>query len=385
MIQLRPHNAIAVVSAAAGVMVTLLAASAVSREDPQLEAAEADYRSQSATEIQRVQATFDRLAVAAEERARINAIHQAVDADPELDAQLRTFYDWWIRCNPAQREDLKSLPSEEWVAEVQRQFAEERDTDAILISLSGQPFRRGPNDRRPTLRVDPKQLENFLTAALSPDQLRPNEQRLLEGIMDQDRPLAHALFVFDHVFSDRNPRDTADQIDRVFQALVTHVLPHFRRRIRGTQDPIPGTQNQSAKSGIVIGTLRAIIEHFRPDFVRRMARSNEELARTFAELEASHRLRLMASDPEVAAADLRSQLISAEHGEPNARLARALAAFDRRWRTATWFLRRPGNWRAPRDMRDNRRRELPGRNTPFSRNDRPGAQQSRPDRPRDGN
>ena len=376
MNRLRLQHTIAVLSALAGAGVTLAAIALVARDDLQLKAAELSYADLSATEAQRIKATFDRLKKDPEERRRIVAIHQAVSSSPKLDEQLQVFHEWWIGCEPAQREELKPLPPDDWTDEVRRLYNEDIDSDVIFISRIAQPRRRSSNDRQTGRHVDPDELESFLNAALRREQLRDDEKRLVDGIDEQDRILVLTLILFDRLFLDRRNRENHEQLRQTAEALAK-IMPQLERRLRNVQ-------NRQINLRITVAwTLRNllgnIIAHFRKDFLERTARPNEEIALSFTELDVSERFRLMAADPETAAAELRSRLISKEDGRPATMLAKRLANYDSRWQAATRDLRRPDAGRPPRNIgpRVDRPSFRPGagrppRNENRTRGQRPG-------------
>lgn len=305
---------IAVLSAMAGAIVTILLASLFTVPDPTLVAAEQHYQNLSASDAQRVQATFDHLHQpgSSDERDRIQAIHATVSADPKLEARLEQLYAWWSTRSDAQRFELRELQqtdADSWVAETQQQYLKTSQSDQIELTFRG---RRGPG--RSTLYVSRDQVAKFLEVAVPDDTLSVKDASLIAGLDPSDRPLARVV-MFPSVFSRLRERDTRERVGNAFR---THLLSGNQTGHRDVHPEVAGS------------LLRAIKESLSTEFFERHSVSNEMIEQQFTELNASERVKHMISDSAEAADALRALHSSDDPDSPVSQLAARLAEFDSR-------------------------------------------------------
>lgn len=377
---------VAVVSASAGALVTLLLCSPMISGDPELRAAEQHYQELDPADAQRLQSTFQRLQKLPEERQRIRDLHNAVTADPELDARLQQLYAWWTTRSDAQRAGLRELHAnaELWVKETRQQYTASMSDGRIELAVPSRPGRGGP-EGPPVLYVSQEQIDRFLEDAVPDSELSSDESKLLNSVDVADQSLVRILIIARHLFRSRSGGRPIDQntMVQVYQSAASHLLP-------GDQPGrLPESQREAARALML---LRAIKNHLSSEFLERHAASEETLEQQFAALDASDRLRLMSADPQQASRFLQTQLTASGEDSPSRQLAAWLDEFDRRSAEAFRRIRSqmrnggPGGER-PRDER--RRRGPGGRGNDNGRRFRPGLggpddRESRDGRPEDG-
>ncbi len=351
MPRITPGTLIAFLSAAAGVVVTLLLASLFASKDPQLQAAEQRFRELPVEQATRLQSTFDTLQELPEQRRHIQAIHKAVTQDPKLDAQLQQLYSWWQSLNDARQAELRGAGPEGWVEETQRQLNRSSAPDTIQLTL-----RRLDDHQRHGLpiKVTTDQIDQFLKAAL-PDNLSAKDSQLLDDLKPEDRLLASAIIIVEQTFpSGSDRRDVhEDGVQRIFKSAKENILPeHLQQR-----------KSEIGNLRIaVFGILRSVIRHLSAEFDDRQTYSSQAVEDQFAALNTTEQTAQMMADPGEAQRFLRTLLKSAEVNTPTGRLASRLNRLKRRLRSQ--FKQASQDQRTD-GFRDRRRRDGgPGRDGP---------------------
>lgn len=345
---------VAVVAAGAGALASLLLGSLLIARDPQLQAAEQQYRKLNPAEARRLESTFRQLQKSPQEKQRIRDIHRAVSTNPELDTNLQQLYAWWTTRSDAQRADLRELHSntELWVAAVQNQYAESTSGGRIELRVPPRPGRGGP-EGPPAVYVSREQIDRFLQDAVPDSELASDESRLLQAVDAADQSLIRVLITARHMFPVRQtgrPIDP-DAILQVYQSATEHLFPEEAagRRAEGPREVMRA-----------LGLLRSIKDHLSADFLKRHAVSEEMLEEQFAGLDSSARLEFMSSDPRDAARSLQVQQIASEESSTAGLLADWLDEFDRRSAGAYQRLRSEMRGGGPGERPDDRRRRGPG-------------------------
>lgn len=352
---------VAFLSAAAGIVITLLLATMFISKDPQLVAAEHKFNELPAATARQIKNRFNSLQNSPDKHRQIMEIHEAVTADPELDARLEQLYDWWLTCSDALRVELRDAPTDRWPAEIRKQISESSAPNSVVLSVRGLsgPGGRG---RPPELRVSTDQINQFLTAAL-PNKLSVAESQLIESSDPQDRSLARGIVIVKRVFQLRSePRSlNPTDIDKIFNAATSQLLSE---RIR---EDFPADRGRLRL--ITSTILKSVMDHLSAEFFDRQTISQDKVEKQFAALETSQRLAHMLSDPAKATRSLQTQLKSAEKNSASSRLASEWAILKIRFREE---FRRERRDRRPNSERPVKERRGPGESGPPPRGKSPG-------------
>jgi len=314
---------VAFLSAAMGVVVTLLLAATFINKDPQLVAAEQRFSELPAATARQMKNRFNSLENSPDKHRKFMEIHEAVTADPKLDARLEQLYDWWLTCNDALRAELRETSTGRWPAEIQKQMSKSSAPDSVVLSLRQLS---GPGGRgRPTeFRVSTSQIDQFLKAAL-PEELSGDESQLIESSDRQDRSLARGIVIVKRVLQSRpglrGPNST--DIDKIFDAAALQLRPEWIRK----DVPVDRVRMLFAP----ISILKSVMDHLSVKFFDRQTISKNEVEKQFAALETSQQMAHMLSDPAEATMSLQAQLKSADKNTASSRLATELAILQTRF------------------------------------------------------
>ena len=314
---------VAFLSAAAGIVITLLLATMFINKDPQLVAAEQRFSELPPAKARQIKNRFHSLQKSPDKHRQIMEIHEAVTADPQLDARLEQLHGWWLTRNDAQRAELREASTDRWPAEIQKQMSESSAPDSVVLSLRQLPSPGGRG--RPTeLRVSTDQIDQFLKAAL-PEKLSDDESQLIESSDPQDRSLARGIVIVKRVLQSRPGLRSANStdIDKIFDAAALQLRPEWIRK----DGPVDRVRMRFTPFSI----LKSVMDHLSAEFFDRQTISKHEVEEQFAALETSQRMAHMLSDPAEATRSLQTQLKSAENNTTSSRLASELAILKTRF------------------------------------------------------
>lgn len=306
---------VAIVSASAGVAVTLLLSSFFVADDPRLRAAEQRFSELSSSEARRLKTTFELLQRERDEKSHIEALHRVVSSDSDLDGRLRELYAWWQTQDDVQRAELRELRSlrpQEWLQEMQRRISESPGPDDFTLQLPGSQHRRRP------IHVSRQQVDRFLEEALPTDGLSPDDEQLLQTVDPQDLSLARVVVIFGEVYRNRSRNVRGNTMAGITQAVEKHILP---------ADALADRTNPREKAIVSVIVLRSLANQLREDFARRQVVSSEAVEREFAGLATSERIKHMISDPPAAVHSLQTHLKSVDRDTPAGQLAFRLSRF----------------------------------------------------------
>ncbi len=330
---------VAFLSAAMGVVVTLLLAAMFINKDPQLVAAEQRFSELPAATARQTKNRFNSLQNSPEKHRKFMEIHEAVTVDPKLNARLEHLYSWWLTCNDALRAELRETSTDRWPAEIQKQMSKSSAPGSVVLSLRQLP---GPGTRgRPTeIHVSADQIDLFLKAAL-PEKLSDDESQLIESSDPQDRPLARGVVIVKRVLQSRPGlrAPKTNKIDKIFDAATSQLRPALSRK---------GVAGDRVRTGFTpLSILKSVMDHLSAKFFDRQTISKNEVEEQFAALETSERIAHMLSDPAEATMSLQAQLKSADKNTASSRLASELAILQTRFQKR---FKEESRWE-PRDRR----------------------------------
>ena len=337
---------VALLAVSTGVAVTFSIARLVAQDDLELLAAEQRFSQLEYSEARRIKATFDYLENKPKERKHIETVHSAVTTDADLNRQLQLLYAWWTTRDGAQRAELRELPAEKWLEEMQRQLSQSPGTDSISVQLPGRDVRGGP------AQVSRQQIDRFLEDALPADELPAEDKALLKSVTPEDQSLARVLVIARGLFRRRSggPGMNPSAVERTFNAAKTHLLPE-----RIPENRRDRREEVMISFAVLKSILRSVTDHLGEDFLRRHAVSSEAMEQKFADLEISERIKHMMSDPATVVRSLQAHLNSVHKDTPSGQLA---ARLEEASRTAVDL--REKLQRGPRAPGSNRGGRAPG-------------------------
>ncbi len=309
------NTIVAVLATSAGVAVTLLLTWLFVDDHPELRAAEQRFTELPHSEARRLIATFDRLQNSPGERRHIEEIHKAVSNDPDIDRRLQQLYAWWQTRDDAQRAELREVPVDRWIDEMQWQISEFAETHDFTVQLPG------PLRRRGSIHVSRQKVDRFLEDALPADGLSPDDEDLLKLVEPEDLSLARVLVILRRLFRSRSGKAGMGrgEVARISQAAETHILRE--RILEDRRDP-------GGEAMVSFAILRSLELQLREEFVRRHVVSSEAVEREFTGLDTPARIKHMMSDPATALRSLQMSLKSADRNTPAGRLAVRLSEFN---------------------------------------------------------
>lgn len=267
---------------------------------------------------------------------RLKSIHEAVEADPQLDTRLRTLYDWWLTLDVGERNRLKKSGDEfvqNWVEEVQQVYMDTRNKPNEFNIL----LLRGRSTRPELFRTNEADFESFLAEVVPQDPPAELAKTLtgLDPVKDScERTLAKIMWLQQQITSlFRDPGRSSGGVSvTVIERGVMDFLveSETRSRMENTRQQFlaqmnrfpqerPELRDKMWSAFVSMSVLRAAMDHYYQMFrIKHLGNQRASLMELFDGLDRNKQVALMHKDPSEAEEDLEKILIKQKYSENSA-------------------------------------------------------------------